>query len=139
MWSIHHEKLKMTIKSKPDLTVRQKKFLTLFKDLGCNISATCAAMKMGRQTFYNWKDASEEFTNEVEDTVEGMIDYVESKLMLNIKAGHEKSIFFFLRTRAKHRGYVERQETVHEGEMTFLDMLKRYSEETAVDPLDEQG
>ena len=130
----------MEKKSKSSLTDRQKKFLTVFRDLGCNIAGTCKAMhNMSRQTYYNWKDTSKEFTSEVEDTIEGMIDYVESKLMVNIKAGHEKSIFFFLRTRAKHRGYVEHSEHKHEGETTFLQMLKDYSEQTAVDPLDEQA
>ena len=127
-------------KSKSGLTDRQKKFLTVFRDLGCNITGTCKAMhNMSRQTYYNWKDKSEEFSSQVDDEREGMIDYVESKLMANIKAGHEKSIFFFLRTMAKHRGYVERSEQKHEGEMTFLQMLKDYSEQTAVDPLNEQG
>lgn len=129
----------MEKKSKSSLTDRQKKFLTIFRDLGCNIAGTCKAMhNMSRQTYYNWKNTSKEFSSQVDDEMEGMIDYVESKLMANIRNEKEASIIFFLKTRAKHRGYVERQETVHEGEMTFLQMLKDYSEQTAVDPLDEQ-
>lgn len=125
-------------KSKSGLTDRQKKFLTVFRDLGCNIAGTCKAMRIARMTYYNWLENSE-FASRVEDEVEGMIDYVEGKLMANIRSEKEASIFFFLKTRAKHRGYVERQETVHEGEMTFLQMLKDYSEQTAVEPLDEQN
>ena len=41
---------------------------------------------------------------------ETTIDFVESQLLKNINEGDTTSIIFFLKTKAKHRGYVERQE-----------------------------
>jgi hypothetical protein len=41
---------------------------------------------------------------------EEMLDIAESKLLANIEAGKESSIFFFLKCQGKERGYVERQE-----------------------------
>ena len=123
----------MRKKSKSSLTVRQKKFLTLYKDFGCNISGTCAAMKMVRQTFYNWKATSKEFAREIEDSNEAMIDYVESKLKAKIAAGHERSIIFYLKTRAKDRGYVEsseyryKRQNSNRGDQTFRKILEDYS------------
>ena len=39
-----------------------------------------------------------------------MIDVTEGRLYQEINAGNITAIIFFLKTQAKHRGYVERQE-----------------------------
>ena len=44
------------------------------------------------------------------EVTEATIDMVEAELLKNIRAGKEASIFFYLKCKAKHRGYVERQE-----------------------------
>ncbi len=40
-----------------------------------------------------------------QEAVEATIDLAESKLIENIRAGKEPSIFFFLKCKGKHRGY----------------------------------
>ena len=47
------------------------------------------------------------------DAREEMKDFAESKLFTNIQEGKEASIFFYLKTQAKERGYIERQELQH--------------------------
>jgi hypothetical protein len=44
----------------------------------------------------------------VEDVVEQNLDLAEHKLLKNVEAGREASIFFYLKTKGKERGYVER-------------------------------
>ena len=48
----------------------------------------------------------------IEEAVEANIDFAESQLFENIKAGKEPSIFFYLKCKAKHRGYVEREQGI---------------------------
>ena len=48
---------------------------------------------------------------------EKMNDLTEMKLMENIKNGDTTSIIFRLKTKAKNRGYIERQEHEHSGQI----------------------
>jgi len=95
------------------LTVKQKKFLKLLENNAGNISKTCRALNIGRTIFYKWSEQSEHFKKEYENVVENLIDDVESCLYANIKGGDTIAMIFFLKTRAKHRGYTERQEVEH--------------------------
>ncbi len=46
----------------------------------------------------------------VKDARESMIDIAEGRLYQNINSGDNTAIIFFLKTQAKHRGYIERYE-----------------------------
>jgi len=46
----------------------------------------------------------------LEEIVESTLDFAESKLLGLIKESHPASIYFYLKCKGKHRGYVERQE-----------------------------
>ncbi|MDD5095553.1 MAG: hypothetical protein PHV74_14435 [Dehalococcoidia bacterium] len=46
-----------------------------------------------------------------EEAQERLLDFAESKLLENIREGKEASIFFFLKTQGKKRGYIERVES----------------------------
>ena len=71
------------------------------------------AVNISRQTHYQWlKTDPKEYKEEVEAITESAIDYVESKLYERIKANDTTSIIFFLKTKAKSRGYQERTELV---------------------------
>lgn len=86
--------------------------LETFKKSLANVSATCKANDISRTTWYQWLKDHEWFAKEVENIKEDTKDFVEGKLMQNISAGKEASIFFYLKTQAKDRGYIERTEVV---------------------------
>jgi len=65
---------------------------------------------VARSTFYRWMDEDTAFKAAVEEIRESAIDHVESKLFSLIDSGDTGSTIFFLKTRAKKRGYVERSE-----------------------------
>ena len=113
---------------KKELTKLQKNFLKMLDDQGYNISAACRATNVGRKTYYDWLK-KEAFAEEVYNQKEELIDYVESKLISNIKDGERASIMFFLKTQAKHRGYIEKQEIVHGIMPSLVDLVKKYREE----------
>jgi hypothetical protein len=106
----------------------------------CNgiVSAACRSVDMARSTFYQWLIDDPEFKKAVDEIQEVAIDYVESKLFEKIKGVQvsrredeegepivyeippsDTAIIFYLKTKAKKRGYVERQEHEHSGEMSL--------------------
>lgn len=91
------------------------KFLEIFANKAGNISDACKAAGISRRTYYDWMQDDTEFKNNVEEIQEGLLDFAESKLLDNIEAGKEQSIFFYLKTRGKSRGFVERQEIQTDG------------------------
>ncbi len=98
---------------------KQKWFLFLLKVKLGNILQACQIAGISRQTVYDWKSGKqlpawkERFTAKVAEINDISIDFVESKLFDNIKAGDVASILFYLKTRAKDRGYIEKSEVDH--------------------------
>lgn len=80
-----------------------------------NVSAVARKLKVSRTTLYNFINAHEQIKAELSDTREELVDIAESALFKNILSGDPASIFFFLKTQAKHRGYVERKEDLGGG------------------------
>jgi hypothetical protein len=75
-----------------------------------NVSVACNSIGMERSTHYDWMKNDEAYREAVTEIKEYCIDYVEGKLFENIKDRRETSIIFYLKTQAKHRGYVEKNE-----------------------------
>ena len=74
------------------------------------VSVACKKTNISRQTHYRWCEEDAEYEKEAKGIIEATIDFVESKLFENISNNKEASIMFYLKSKAKHRGYVERQE-----------------------------
>lgn len=93
----------------------KKDFLIKFKESKGIISTACDAAGITRMTFYRWKKEDPEFASLVSEIEEASIDYVESKLIENIDNNKTSEILFYLKTKGKNRGYVERQEIQTDG------------------------
>ena len=98
-------------------------FLEALKLKFGNATEACKAVGLSRQTPYNWRREDAAFAAEWDDIIEGLKDFAESKLLLNISKGKEASIFFFLKCRAKDRGYIERVDVNHTGKLLLEDVL----------------
>jgi len=106
-----------------EIVEKKQLFLEVFERKACNVKEACAAMRMPRSVYYFWRKADPAFAQAADDVLEGMKDFAESKLFLNIQAGKEASIFFFLKCRAKDRGYIERLDVNHNATLTLEAVL----------------
>ena len=106
------------------------KFLEVFASKMGNVSKACEAAKISRQTYYDWmKD--KEFSGLIDEVREGLLDFAEHQLLANIKDGKTAEILFYLKTKGKARGYIERSELQNRGENKFE--VKILKDETDTD------
>lgn len=99
------------------IAATKDRFIEAFKKKAGNISSACAAVNVSRQTFYTWLKDDAQFQVKVDEVNEYLLDYTESKLMERITEGDTTCIIFHLKTKGKSRGYTERSEIQHSGEI----------------------
>ena len=75
-----------------------------------NISQAAKRLGVDRSYLHRFINKHPSVKTAVNDAREGMKDFAESKLMEGIEEGNTALIIFYLKTQAKDRGYVERQE-----------------------------
>ena len=92
------------------LTAKQTAFLESLKSNLGIISKAADEVNIHRNTHYLWMRNSKKYAEEVEAIENDCIDVVENALMSNILAGDVASIIFYLKTKGKKRGYVEKSE-----------------------------
>ena len=74
------------------------------------VSPAVEQVGIHRSTHYNWMKSDEQYKQDVEDIQEFQLDFVESKLFENINSNDVPSTIFYLKTRGRKRGYIEKQE-----------------------------
>ena len=117
---------------KRDLFIMKKPanniIIKLFKSNMGNKTEVASSLNVSRQALYNWIESDKDLKAAINQQEESNIDFVESKLFEKIQGVEtvktnangddvyyslppsDTAIIFFLKTRAKNRGYVERQE-----------------------------
>ena len=82
---------------------------------------TVAAQNLGvsRMTVYRYCKRYPTIQQALDEEREKWIDNAEMQLIKAVNKGSIPAIMFFLKTVGKSRGYVERQEVQHEGEVTI--------------------
>jgi hypothetical protein len=81
----------------------------LEKSLGVVTTASKAA-DVSRSAHYQWMQEDEEYREAVESVADIALDYAESQLHKRMKEGSDAAVIFYLKTKGKKRGYIERQE-----------------------------
>jgi hypothetical protein len=81
----------------------------LEKSLGI-VTTACKSVGISRQTHYRWMDEDAEYKETVASISDMALDFAESQLQKRMKDGSDAAIIFYLKTKGKRRGYIERQE-----------------------------
>ena len=89
---------------------RQELFLKHFRESHGIVSYACQKVGITRACYYKWRDSDLKFKECAEEVEEETIDVVESKLLSAINNDDLTAIIFYLKTKGKKRGYVERVE-----------------------------
>ena len=86
----------------------------------------CKVVGISNKTHYNWLNNDPEYKDAVDSIQDYRLDQAERRLDELINDKNPTAIIFFLKTKGKKRGYVERQEveTVKRDEMTEEEALK---------------
>ena len=86
-----------------------------------NVSAACSSIYPNdnekaenlRKRYYYWIKNDDEFKESIESISEKTTDFVEGKLIQLINELNPSAIMFYLKCKAKNRGYIERTELDH--------------------------
>jgi hypothetical protein len=114
-----------------DKTEQHKKAMldALEKSLGV-VTSAAKAVGVGRTTHYLWLQEDKEYKAAVDELSDVAIDFAESQLHKQIKEGNSTATIFFLKTKGKKRGYVERQEVdVSSGKLFQIEVLGEDSDQ----------
>jgi len=101
----------------PTQNTQQKKTAlleALEKSLGV-VTTACKQAGIARKTYYLWLEKDKAFKAAVDDIGNVALDFAESKLHKLIRDENPTAIIFYLKTKGKKRGYIERQEIAHDG------------------------
>lgn len=88
----------------------------LEKTLGV-VTSACKIVGIARSTHYNWYDSDRDYRDAVDDISNIALDFAESKLHELIKDKDTTATIFYLKTKGKRRGYIERNEIDHNGQI----------------------
>ena len=74
------------------------------------VTVACKKADVPRSTFYKWLKEDEDFAEQVKDIENIALDFAESQLHKQISDNSTAATIFYLKTKGKKRGYIERQE-----------------------------
>lgn len=111
---------------KPQKTTKKRKLKgkkrLMYEQLIAQMGVVTAATKIvgvDRTTHYQWLKKDANYKAWCEEAPEIVLDFVENALLRSIKGDEEKGVkpnvsaqMFYLKTKGKKRGYVERQEII---------------------------
>jgi hypothetical protein len=74
------------------------------------VTIACKQANIPRSTYYKWLKEDIEFAKQVKEIENIALDFAESQLHNQIKDGSTPATIFYLKTKGKKRGYVEKSE-----------------------------
>jgi hypothetical protein len=81
----------------------------LEKSLGV-VTTAVKSVGVARSTYYKWLKEDEDFSKKVKDIENIALDFAESQLHSQMSNGNTSATIFYLKTKGKKRGYIEKSE-----------------------------
>jgi hypothetical protein len=88
------------------------------------VSDACKKANVHRSTHYRWLKEDPEYKAKVDSIEDLALDFAETALHRQIKRNNVIATIFLLKTRGKKRGYVEKTEVEHSGEVISNTIIK---------------
>jgi ACT domain-containing protein len=98
--------------------LKEKILIALEKHLNI-VSSACKEVGISRETHYRWLREDKKYKQACKEIDNVALDFAESALHQQIKKGNPLSTMFYLKCKAKKRGYIEQQEVKVTGNMKF--------------------
>ena len=95
--------------TKTDNIKKQAMIEALTDSLGV-VTIACKKVGIARNTHYEWYKEDENYRNAVDDLADVALDFAESMLHKQIQEKDTTATIFYLKTKGKKRGYIERTE-----------------------------
>lgn len=88
-------------------THNKKLMIAAMKNTLGNVTSSVDLVGISRRTHYSWYNNDLSYREKIDEVIERDIDFVEAALRKRIQNGDTTAIIFYLKTKAKHRGYIE--------------------------------
>ena len=103
--NVHNEK-----EEQERTTVTKKALIVAMQKCLGVVTQACKMVDVSRDTYYTYYREDPDFKKQCDDCSEIALDFAESKLHKQIEDNIPTSTIFFLKTKGKHRGYIEKSE-----------------------------
>lgn len=126
----------MTITKPSTIKNKQKVMLQALRECNALVTHAVKAAKISRSTHYEWMRKYPEYRSAVEELDDFVLDKIENAAMRMIEEGKNPAIIiFYLKTKGKRRGFIEKQEIEHSmGDVTKIrELIKEYDEQELAD------
>lgn len=104
------------------ISTKKAEVLEAYRTSRGNVSEACRAVGISRQSFYRWRRNFPNWDEKIRDADEAIVDWVEKKLYENIENGNVTAQIFYLKCKAKYRGYVESEMGGAPGRRKFVNV-----------------
>jgi hypothetical protein len=98
--------------------LKERMLIALEKHLNI-VSSACKEVGIHRDTHYDWLKKDKDYKRKCKEIDNVALDFAESALHQQIKKGNPLSTMFYLKCKAKKRGYIEQQDIKVTGNMKF--------------------
>lgn len=99
---------------------KKQDILDAIIDSAGNISLVARRVGCSRRTMENYKEQDEDYRLALEEARETFKDAAINKLQQAVMEGNLTAIIFYLKTQAKDRGFIEKQEVLNSFDQPFV-------------------